>query len=82
MVWCKFQPNPSKKEIAVGRASENTTVGNGHMGRANMFWTVKTFNQENLECLGFIFTKYELYMYIHIQKNNVEPVFSTWRGDN
>ena len=35
------------------------------MGRANMFWTVKTFNQENLECLGFIFTKYELYMYIH-----------------
>ena len=20
--------------------SENTTVGNGHMGRANMFWTV------------------------------------------
>ena len=43
LVWCKFQPNPSKKEIAVGRASENTTVGNGHMGRANMFWTVKTF---------------------------------------
>ena len=43
MVWCKFQPNPSKKEIAVGRASENTTVGNGHVGMANMFWTVKTF---------------------------------------
>ena len=23
--WCKFQPNPSKKEIAVGRASEMDT---------------------------------------------------------
>ena len=36
-----------------------------HMGRANMFWTVKLLYQENLECLGFIFTKYELYIYIH-----------------
>ena len=64
MVCYKFQPNLSEfadfrsllmfgYEIAVGEASENTTLGNGHVRKAKIFWTVKFFISTNSRMFKF-----------------------------
>ena len=40
-------------------ALEIATLRNWHVSRAKMFWTLIFLDQQILEGLGFIFTKYE-----------------------
>ena len=47
------------KKSLLGEAFENTTLRNGHVSRAKMFWNVNFLYQQIQEWLRFIFTKYE-----------------------